>query len=49
MFSESFTLKSFVILNFFQDNVPPLRVILKQVQDDENMGSGFQFSLFQYN
>jgi hypothetical protein len=25
----------FVILNLFQDNVPPL-VILKQVQDDEN-------------
>ncbi len=25
----------FVILNLFQDNKPPLRVILKQVQDDE--------------
>ena len=25
----------FVILNLFQDNVPPSRVILKRVQDDE--------------
>jgi hypothetical protein len=27
--------KSFVILNLFQDNAPPLPAILKQVQDDD--------------
>jgi hypothetical protein len=26
---------SFVILNLFQDNKPPLRVMLKQVQHDD--------------
>jgi hypothetical protein len=26
-----------VILNLFQDNAPPSRVILKQVQDDEKV------------
>ncbi len=28
---------SFVILNLFQDNKLPSRVILKQVQDDEDI------------
>jgi hypothetical protein len=30
----------FVILNLFQDNAPPLPVILKQVQDDDDSGFG---------
>jgi hypothetical protein len=29
----------FVILNSFQDNKPPLPVVLKQVQHDENIKS----------
>ena len=29
-------LRPFVILNLFQDNAQPSRVILKQVQDDED-------------
>ena len=29
-----------VILNLFQDNKPPSRVILKQVQDDEGFWKG---------
>jgi hypothetical protein len=29
-----------VILNLFQDNAPPSPVILKQVQDDENLAAG---------
>ena len=32
----------FVILNLFQDNMRPLFVILKQVQDDEGRGSGLR-------
>jgi hypothetical protein len=28
----------FVILNLFQDNAPPLPVILNQVQDDDDSG-----------
>jgi hypothetical protein len=34
------TAHSFVILNLFQDNMRPLFVILKQVQDDGGRGSG---------
>jgi hypothetical protein len=32
--------QNLVILNLFQDNKPPLRVILKQVQDDDNIVCG---------
>ncbi len=31
----NFATPHFVILNLFQDNKPPSRVILKQVQDDD--------------
>ena len=30
-----------VILNLFQDEAPPSPVILKQVQDDDFVGTGF--------
>ncbi len=34
----------FVILNLFQDNKPPLPVILKRVQDDEILGRTLNIS-----